>query len=466
MFLTITTTARPATDLGYLLHKNPANVHQTSLSFGEVHVFYPEATEDRCTAAMLLTINPVELVRGRAESSWAPRKLEDYVSDRPYVASSFTSVAISRVFGTALAGRSKNRPELVAQPLPLEVCLPVATVAGAPDLLQRLFAPLGYEVTSTALPLDDKFTEWGASRYAAIRLKATITLHDLLSHLYVLLPVLDDDKHYYVGRDEVEKLLRHGEGWLAQHSERDFIVRRYLLRRKELTTAALERLHEEQDVNTEEQEDEAAEREVTLEKPLTLHTQRLDKVVETLKSLGARRVLDLGCGEGKLLRRLLLDRSFEEILGMDVSYRALEAAKRRIHFERLPERARKRIRLIQGSLLYRDDRLAGFDAAAIVEVIEHLDEPRLASFERVLFRFARPGAVVITTPNREYNSKFPTLAPGQLRHGDHRFEWTRTEFEGWSKAVAVKYGYHVRFEPIGPEDAALGAPSQMAVFTQ
>jgi 3' terminal RNA ribose 2'-O-methyltransferase Hen1 len=308
--------------------------------------------------------------------------------------------------------------------------------------------------------------EWGASRYATVQLKAVVTLHDLLSHLYVLLPVLDDEKHYYIGRDEVEKLLRHGEGWLAAHPERDFIVRRYLLRKKELTTAALERLHEEQDIDTEEQEDQAAEREVVLEKPLTLHTQRLDKVVETLNSLNAHRVVDLGCGEGKLLRRLLLDRSFEEILGMDVSYRSLEVAKKRIHFDRLPERARKRVQLIQGSLLYRDDRLAGFDAAAMVEVIEHLDEPRLASFERVLFRFARPGAVVITTPNREYNSKFPTLPTGQLRHADHRFEWTRTEFESWSKAVAAKYGYRVRFEPIGPEDGALGAPSQMAVFTQ
>jgi len=186
MFLSITNTARPATDLGYLLHKNPANVHQTSLSFGEVHPFYPEASDERCTAVMLLSINPVELVRGRADSGWAPRRLEDYVNDRPYVASSFTSVAISRVFGTALAGRSKDRPELVAQPLPLEARLPVVTVGGAADVLERLFAPLGYEVNAAPIALDEKFPEWGASRYASVTLKGVATLHDLLSHLYVL----------------------------------------------------------------------------------------------------------------------------------------------------------------------------------------------------------------------------------------------------------------------------------------
>src|SRR5439155_13309486 len=136
MLLTITSTAAPATDLGFLLHKNPANVHQVSLPFGDVHVFYPEASDERCTAAMLISVNPVELVRGA-------RKLEDYVNDRPYVASSFTSVAISRVFGTALAGRSKHRAELVEQPIPLEARLPA--VGGGP-ILDRLFRPLGYEV--------------------------------------------------------------------------------------------------------------------------------------------------------------------------------------------------------------------------------------------------------------------------------------------------------------------------------
>jgi 3' terminal RNA ribose 2'-O-methyltransferase Hen1 len=437
------------------------NIHQASLSFGEAYVFYPEAREDRCTAALLMTVNPVELVRGRPGSAWTPRKLEDYVNDRPYVASSFTSVAMARVFGTALAGRSKHRTELVQQKLPLEAHLPVLQARGGIDVLKRLFEPLGYEVSASTLPFDEKFPDWGESDYFELSLKAHIALHDLLSHLYVLLPVLDDEKHYYIGADEVEKLLRHGEGWLAQHPERDFIVKRYLLRKPALTRAAFERLTAEEEIG-----EEIEEHEKTLERPLTLYTQRISIVAETLKNLGAKRVLDLGCGEGKLLRRLVKDRFFEELLGMDVSYRSLETAKLRLQLDRLSERQQDRIKLIQGSLQYRDQRLAGYDAAAVVEVIEHLDTARLASFERVLFEFASPGAVVITTPNREYNANFPTLPQGRLRHADHRFEWTRAEFEGWSHRVAEKYRYQVKFEPIGPIDASLGAPSQMAVFTR
>jgi 3' terminal RNA ribose 2'-O-methyltransferase Hen1 len=466
MLLTITNTLPPATDLGFLLHKNPANLHHVSLPFGEAHVFYPEAAQDRCTAALLMTINPVELIRGRRDSAWTPRKLEDYVNDRPYVSSSFTAVALSRVFGTALAGRSKHRTELVEQELPLEAHLPVIQSKGGAEVLRRLFGPLGYQVEVHNLPLDEKFHEWGDSRYFDVTLKGRVTLHDLLSHLYVLLPVLDDEKHYYIGLDEVEKLLRHGEGWLNQHPERDFIVKRYLFSRPTLTRAAFEQLTSDDGENPEEKQNSAAEQEKSLEKPLTLHTERISTVAETLKTLGARRILDLGCGEGKLLRRLAKDRFFHELVGMDVSYRSLEIAKARLQLERLPERQRDRIKLMQGSLLYRDQRLSGFDAAAVVEVIEHLDASRLASFERVLFEFAAPAVAVITTPNREYNAKFPTLPEGKLRHGDHRFEWTRSEFETWARRVAAAYNYQVRFEPIGPLDEKVGAPSQMAVFTR
>jgi 3' terminal RNA ribose 2'-O-methyltransferase Hen1 len=183
-----------------------------------------------------------------------------------------------------------------------------------------------------------------------------------------------------------------------------------------------------------------------------------------LTQRGARRVIDLGCGEGKLLRAFLEEKSFSEIAGMDVSYRSLEVARDRLKLDRLPQKQRDRIRLMQGSLTYRDKRLAGYDAATVVEVIEHLDPPRLSAFERVLFEFAKPGAVVVTTPNVEYNVKFEGLPEGKLRHKDHRFEWNRNEFQNWATAVAERFGYSVRFAPIGPEDDAVGAPTQMAVF--
>ena len=198
---------------------------------------------------------------------------------------------------------------------------------------------------------------------------------------------------------------------------------------------------------------------------LSLNAQRLGTVLAVLKASGAQSVLDLGCGEGRLLRTLLDDKQFERVVGVDVAHRALEIAADRLRLERMPPVKRKRLELLHGSLTYRDARLAGFDAAAVVEVIEHLDPPRLAAFERVLFEFARPRTIVLTTPNREYNAKFPTLLAGRLRHRDHRFEWTRAEFRAWAEGVAERFGYAVRFLAIGPDDAQVGSPTQMGLFT-
>ncbi|PWT88960.1 MAG: 3' terminal RNA ribose 2'-O-methyltransferase Hen1 [Proteobacteria bacterium] len=462
MLITITNMGENATDLGFLLHKNPANLHSADLAFGKAYVFYSSATERRCTACLLLEVDPVELVRGS-------RQLEDYVNDRPYVASSYLTVAIGRVFGTALSGTCRKRPELVEAALPIEIAVEAVRARGGADVLRKLFEPLGYEVQAEAIPLDEQFPDWGESRYFRFTLKAIVTVHDALSHLYVLLPVLDDEKHYYIGDAEVDKLLRHGEGWLGQHPERQRIVQGYLKRRSSLVEEAMGRLLNEENASVmavESRTEQAAQAEKKLERPMTLHTQRLNLVAARLKALEAKTVLDLGCGEGKLLRRLLADRSFEEITGMDVSHRSLEVAASRLRLERMPERQRKRIRLLQGSLLYRDARLGGFDAAALVEVVEHLDLPRLAAMERVLFEFARPKHVLITTPNREYNALFPTLPAGKLRHGDHRFEWTRAEFAVWAEGVAARFGYRASLEPVGPVDERHGAPSQMAVFSQ
>jgi 3' terminal RNA ribose 2'-O-methyltransferase Hen1 len=293
------------------------------------------------------------------------------------------------------------------------------------------------------------------------------TVHDILTHLYVLLPVLDEEKHYYVGDDEVEKLLRHGEGWLGKHPERQLIVSRYLKRRSSLMDQAFARLLDDENpevIAAESKSEQASHAEKELERPLNLHTQRLSLVAARLRARNVKSVVDLGCGEGKLLRRLLADRGFERILGMDVSHRSLEIASARLKLDRMPERQRKRIDLIQGSLLYRDKRLAGFDGAALVEVIEHLDPARLLAMERVVFEFARPRHVLITTPNREYNELFPTLASGKMRHGDHRFEWTRLEFAHWAEGISRRFGYSFQIEPIGPWDESHGAPSQMAIF--
>ncbi len=463
MLLTITRERAPATDLGWLLHKHPDRVQRFDLTFGETVVFYPEASEERCTAALMLRVDPVGLVRRKGGGGGFA--LEQYVNDRPYAASSLLSVAISRVYGTALAGRCAKRPELVDETQPLRARLAALPSRGGPSMIARLFEPLGYRVEARRHALDEKFPEWGESPYHTVELAAETTVKDLLSHLYVLVPVLDDDKHYWVGDSEVEKLLRHGERWLTRHPEQKLIARRYLKHRRGLVDAALARLLED-DGAADPDADQAAKdrREEAVERPLRLHHVRLEAVAGALRESGARRVLDLGCGEGKLLKLLLAQKQFREIAGVDVSHRALEIAAKRLRLDRLPERQRERLRLLHGSLTYRDARLAGYDAAALVEVIEHLDPGRLAALERVVFEQARPGTVVVTTPNREYNALFETLEAGSVRHPDHRFEWTREEFQRWAGEVAERHGYAARFAPIGPEDPELGAPTQMGIF--
>jgi 3' terminal RNA ribose 2'-O-methyltransferase Hen1 len=268
-----------------------------------------------------------------------------------------------------------------------------------------------------------------------------------------------------VGKDEVEKLLRRGEGWLSTHPEKEEIVGRYLKHQRFLMKEAQARLLQEEGGGDPDDMAEArAAEEGVLEERISLNQQRLGAVLAALRSSGAKRVLDLGCGEGRLLSALLADTSFAEIVGVDVSPRVLEKAAERLRLETMAGRKRERIKLLQGSLMYRDARLAGYDAAAVVEVVEHLDPPRLAAFERVLFQHAKPGTVVMTTPNREYNVKFETMPGGTFRHKDHRFEWTRAEFQSWAGRLATTYGYGVTFLPVGPEDATVGAPTQMGIF--
>ncbi|GAA5527846.1 3' terminal RNA ribose 2'-O-methyltransferase Hen1 [Herpetosiphon gulosus] len=456
MLLTLTTTHTPATDLGFILHKHPERVQTFPLPFGSAHIFYPEANDERCTIALLLEVDPVALVRGNRGGEGM---LSQYVNDRPYVASSLLCVAMGDVFSSAMAGVCKKRPELVDLVLPLTVELPVVAVrakAGL-SLIQRLFEPLGYQVSAEPIAHDNP-----TNSYLSLKLSANLTVKQLLTHIYVLIPVLDNAKHYWIGNDEVSKLLRKGDGWLAQHPECELITTRYLRYQKSLTSAALEHLLQAVAPETttqiepdQEQVSEPSERQ-------SLHAQRHSVIVQRLKASGAQRILDLGCGEGKLLRELLKDNQFNAVVGMDLSTRSLAMLQQRI--ERLPERQRQRLSLLHGSLLYRDARLKGFDAAAIVEVLEHLELGHLAAFEQTVFGFARPKLVLVTTPNREYNQLFPSLPADQLRHRDHRFEWTRAEFAAWAERVAASYNYRVSIEPLGPEDPYHGAPSQLGVF--
>ncbi|WP_371784401.1 3' terminal RNA ribose 2'-O-methyltransferase Hen1 [Streptosporangium subroseum] len=530
MLLTISTTVRPATDLGFLLHKHPDRVQEFGQSYGTARVFYPEADEERCTAALMLDVDPVRLVRSRGRST-PDYTLGQYVNDRPYAASSLLAVALGDVFRTARTGRCDSRPRLAAGPIPLEIALPVLPCRGGPQLAHRLFEPLGWEVEARAVPLDEGFPEWGDSRYVGLSLRGEVRLADALNQLYVLLPVLDDSKHYWVASDEVDKLIRAGESWLAAHPERGLITRRYLGRRWALTRTAFARLAEigddvEEDLEPPVEEEsaetfsvppeedagalrgegfpamydemapdggaanrraapfdgtvdgevapsggtaddevapdgEAGAGDATRKRPL--NTLRREVVVGVLEELGAHRVIDLGCGSGQLVGALLGRPGFTKVAGTDVSAQALAIAARRLKLDRMPDRQLERLELFQGALTYTDDRFAGYDAAVLMEVIEHVDPSRLNALERVVFGTARPVHVIVTTPNVEYNVRYDFLEG--LRHSDHRFEWTRAEFQAWAAKVCGEYGYHVAFRPIGDDDPEVGSPTQMALFS-
>lgn len=450
MLLTLTTTHQPATELGFLLYKHP-DKHQTfSLPFGTAHVFYPEATDRRCTAAMVLDVDPIALVRGR-RGAGGDGLLDQYVNDRPYAASSFLSVALRRVFASALGGRSEHRPELAERAIPLEARLTPLRCRGGIELAKAVFEPLGYEISATQI---------ADGAYWEMTLTGVTTLGQLLTHLYVLVPVLDDHKHYWVSEDEIEKLLRHGEGWLQQHPARDLITRRYLKHQKRLARLALERLEtaDESPLEAEYAEEAAAPKR-------RLNDERLERVLAELRASGAKSVLDLGCGSGKLLGLLMKNRQFERIIGLDASSANLDMAAERLHLSELTEAQRRRINLLHGALTYRDRRLTGFDAAAVVEVIEHIDLPRLGAFADAIFSVARPRTVVLTTPNAEYNARYESLGAADMRHHDHRFEWSRAEFRAWAEQTATQFGYALRIEEIGEADPELGAPTQMGVFT-
>jgi 3' terminal RNA ribose 2'-O-methyltransferase Hen1 len=463
VLLTVSTTHRPATDLGFLLHKHPDRVQRFSQSFGAVTVFYPEADEERCTAAVVLEVDPVRLARSRGRRT-PDFSLAQYVNDRSYAASSLLGVAVADVFSTARSGRCNARPELADSAIPLEIGVPVLPCRGGPDIARRLFEPLGWSVEAEPIALDDVL-DWGDSRYVRLRLAGVLRLADALNQLHVLLPVLDESKHYWQGPDEVDKLLRSGAGWLAGHPDATLITRRYLGRSGGLARAALARLAELGD-DVEEAVEPAADEEVRQPEAarVPLNTQRHEAVHQVLLDLGATSVIDLGCGSGQFLDRLVRTPAFTRVAGSDVDTRSLQHAARRLHLDTMSERQAERVALFQGALTYEDERYAGFDAAVLMEVVEHVDPPRLEALERVVLGAARPGAVVVTTPNAEFNVRYESLVG--MRHPDHRFEWTRAEFAAWAARVGSTYGYDVEVRGIGEPDETLGSPTQMAVLTR
>ena len=460
MLLTITYKGKNTQELGFLLHKNPDRAQQFELAYGKAYVFYPEISDESTTAALLLDIDPLDLARGKVGSR--DGGLFDYVNDRPYAATSFLSTAMVRIFGTAMNGKCDKRQELADTPLDLTARLASLKDNGDTELAKQLFEPLGYRVTVSRTQLDEKFPEWGSSPYIDLTISGKVKLSELLNHIYVLIPVFDKQKHYYMAEDEIKKLLEHGEGWLADHPQKEKITRRYFTARKSYARRAMDILNENEGVDTVEEEQETPEKEVFT----PLNTQRMETVRDAVLASGAASVIDLGCGECRLTSLLLNEQQIKRVAACDVSVSVLEKAAQRLHLDRMQPARRNKLTLMQASLTYRDKRFEGYDCACVVEVIEHIEPMRIPAFERAVFEFAAPRTVILTTPNREYNANYEHMEENALRHGDHRFEWTREEFRAWTEHICEKFGYSCEISGIGTNDEKLGTPTQMAVFTK
>ena len=467
MLVTVTSTAPAASNLSHLLRKHPDRAQAFPLSVGTAHVFYPEVSDERCTVALILEVDPIGLVRDKRFRGSDAATLARYVNDRPYASSSMVAVALGQVFRTAMNGTSESFPELAASALPLEITVAAVPARGrdTAGLVTRLFEPLGWSVTETPIPLDPAFPEWGDSVYVDLVLRGEVRLSDALRHLYVLLPVLDDAKHYWVSDDEIGKLLRAGVGWLPHHPERELITRRYLAHQPSMVNEATARLSADTRLNDLDDlpAPELAEpSEQSGSAPLA--QQRAEAVLTALHDVGAHTVADVGCGEGTLLKRLSAEAAFTTIIGCDVSASVLVKAARTLNLREASDRQHERVHLAQSSVTYQDDRIAGLDAIVLMEVIEHLDLERLPALESAVFGAAAPGAVIVTTPNADFNARYESLPAGSFRHRDHRFEWSRAEFAAWAAEVAARRGYSVEYRTVGDVDAELGSPTQLALF--
>lgn len=458
MLLTITYRGKNAANFGFLLHKHPDRAQIFKMSFGQAYVFYPEVNEHLASCCLLIDINPLDLARGKELSK--DRGLFNYVNDRPYVSSSFMCTAIAEIFSSAMNGRSEKMPELAASPLDLEAKLTMLPCRGTKELIEKLFSPLGYKVSYETYPLDENFPQWGESGYINLTLRGTVRLSELLNHLYIFIPVFDRQKHYYMSEDEIDKLIRHGKGWLSSHPELQQIAERYFFKKRSYANEALNRLIENDDAAPLDDTDVSEQ-----EEDVKLNTLRLNAVKTVLMKSEVHSVIDLGCGDGRLLSLLISEQQITKLAGTDVSSAALEKAKRSLRIDSLSETKKNKLSIFHSSLTYRDSLIEGYDAACLVEVIEHIEPSRLQSLERAVFEYASPSLVIVTTPNSEYNILYK-LTKNSMRHGDHRFEWTRQDFAKWTKKICDSYGYSVSITGIGAFHEALGNPTQMGVFSK
>ncbi|MCK1992095.1 3' terminal RNA ribose 2'-O-methyltransferase Hen1 [Peribacillus muralis] len=443
MQLTINASGNNVKAISYLLSKNPNNLYERKHKGHVVRLFYSTFTETEMEATIFVTPDPIELVKNTANSY----DITHYINDREFAVSSIFCSLIRSALGTALNGQPKEEhAEWVNHPFSFQFDFGPVVSTLSDNQLRELFEPIGYEVSITRPDIQYSFDMKDRSSTRTVSLKGLKTLQEGLRHLFVLIPVIDNYKHYYIDEKEIDKLERYGEGWLDDHPMRDFIYRQSL-RFKEVYSIV-------ENKKPEMKKDDK-------ESKVRLNDLRYEKIFDTVSQMHPSSVVDFGSGEGKLSVRLGFIEGVKEILAVEPSQSATLKALGR--FDKVKDKEKFVIpKPLWGSLFYYDEELKNKDVIILCEVIEHIDEHRLPKVMDTILQDYQPRALILTTPNREYNEVYDM--EDALRHNDHRFEWTRAEFQQWCTARNHDDSYDLRFEGIGEEHVTQGCPTQMCVF--
>ncbi|MDN4617361.1 3' terminal RNA ribose 2'-O-methyltransferase Hen1 [Paenibacillus sp. PsM32] len=479
MYLTIKATGEHANMISHLLAKNPHNLYDRTEKGARVRLVYTSFEPHDTEAILFVTPDPIELVKGTPDHY----DITQYINDRELAVSSLFCSYIRPALGTALNGKPKaDYMNWVDYQFDLQMTFgPVAS--DLPDhVVESLFQPLGYEVQMERGEIDYSFDLKNRSTVRHIQISGQQTLQQMLRQVYILIPVLDNYKHYYINEDEIERLRRYGEGWLSTHPQHDLMIKRSLrfaplikeYEQQVANDASMDTLLTE--ISTHSVEDATAQAEsaepleiidgleTTIEPPVVrLNELRYRAIVEQVSLLPQRKqVIDFGAGEGKLSVRLGQIEGVEQVWAVEPSMQSqLRAIDR---FAKLEGRTDDVIPVITtGSLFYRDERWIDQDVIILCEVIEHINEVRLPQVIHTLFTDYRPQTLIITTPNREYNEVYD-MDTEEIRHADHRFEWTRAEFEQYCTQWIQNRPYTFTISGIGEKHEQYGQPTQMVVF--
>lgn len=435
--------------VSHLIAKNPHNLYERKEKGGLVRIVFTKNEEREVHILFFVTVDNMELTKNQTNFS----SITHYINDRESAVSSIFCSVLRKAVGTALNGKPKDEfKEWVNYSFPLEITFGPLSTKLTNHELAGLFEPLGYELTieNGKVLLPASFAKKSSAKF--ITLKANQTIQDCFRHLFVLIPVMDQYKHYYIDEKEVDKLKRYGEGWLSFHPKRNEIIKESLIFSDLIEKSRLI------------ESKPSKEKQAPLTKKKSLNQWRYEKIIETVKGLPHNsRIVDMGAGEGKLTAQLGFIRGIEELVAVEPSEREQLKAKKRI--EALVGKPDFLLPTFKwGSLFYYDSELEKKDIFILCEVIEHIDENRLGKIFDTIFTKYKPYHVIVTTPNQDYNAVYDMNEA--KRHSDHRFEWTQQQFKEWTKYWESHANYKAQIDGIGEYVEGYGYPTQMVIFSQ